>query len=123
VSREVDFADVCGRILVFGHRATVITVTPAATPHVVTAVVEVDGDRLLMRVGPRTLANLVVQPHVTLTWAPPDGGDHQLILDGRAECVSEPDDRGVGQISVSVERGILHRLAELPLPGPTCVAL
>lgn len=66
----VEFRDVRDRILEYGERATLVTVTPDGMPHVVTAVIEVDVARLRARIGPRTRANLAMLPQLTLTWAP-----------------------------------------------------
>lgn len=123
VTKAVEFAEVRRRIPEFGERATVITVTPAGLAHVVTAVVEIGADRLLIRVGARTRSNLTAQPHLTLTWEPRAGGEYQLILDGYADRIGDPADQGVSQISIAIEGGILHRLAGLPEPGPSCIAL
>jgi hypothetical protein len=123
VSRPVSFADVRRRVLEFGERANLVTVTPEGLPHVVSAVVRVDGERLVIRVGPRTHTNLAARPSLTLTWPPRGDGEYLLILDGQAEAIGEPDDGGVRPVSIAVGRGILHRLAELPEPGPSCVVL
>lgn len=123
MSRTVEFADVHRRITEFGQRACLITVTTDNTPHVVTTLIEITGERLRTCVGSRTRANLTAQPRLTLTWQPTPGGDYVLILDGRAESLGEPDAAGVTEITIDVDRGILHRLAELPTPGPSCVSL
>jgi hypothetical protein len=124
MGRVVDFADVRRHVAEFGDRATLITVTDSSTPHVVSTVVEVTDGRLRTRVGQRTAANLVEHPALSLVWQPANGGEYQLILDG----VVDPDRAvagvdGVTAISIEVTHGILHRLAELPGDGPSCVAL
>ncbi|MEO6492578.1 MAG: hypothetical protein ABIP99_07060 [Ilumatobacteraceae bacterium] len=101
----------------------VITVTAEFRPHVVTAVVEVGDDRLAIPVGQGTRANLLQFPQLTLTWAPPRGGEYHLIIDCFADRVDELDEQGVSTVSLIAERGILHRLAELSTPGPSCVSL
>jgi hypothetical protein len=123
VSRPDAFADVRRRVTEYGPRATLVTITAEGLPHVVSVVIELDGDRLVAGIGPRTADNLAVQAGCTLTWPPADGGEFQLILDGRAEEIGEPDDAGVRRVSLSIARGILHRLPELPEPGPSCVVL
>lgn len=60
---------------------------------------------------------------MTLLWDAVDDGEYQLILDGVAESVGEPDDRSVSSVSIAVTRGILHRLAGLPSGQPTCRAI
>ena len=123
VSRTVEFVDVHKRITEFGDRASLITVDADGRPHVVTVVVEIDDERLRTRVGAHTRANVAERPHLTLTWAPPAGGEYLLILDGSVVAQGEADEDGVGEIVIAVDRGILHRLAELPDPAPTCLAL
>ncbi|MEQ1702063.1 MAG: pyridoxamine 5'-phosphate oxidase family protein [Ilumatobacteraceae bacterium] len=123
MSRTVEFADVQRRITEFGERATLITVTADHRPHVVTGLIQPIGDHLATRVGSRTAANLAERPAITLTWSPLPGGDYILILDGTAELNGDPGSDGVTEITISVERGILHRVAELPASGPTCIAL
>lgn len=92
-------------------------------PHVVTATVEIGDERLLIHVGQRTHANLELHPHLTLTWPPVPGGEYHLIVDGFADHIGEPDERGVCMVTVAAERGILHRLSDLATPGPSCVSL
>ena len=122
MTSDVSFDDVKRRIVEFGDRATLITVSADCRPHVVTVIIEVDGDRLVTRVGARTCANLADRPHLTLTWPPSGGDEYQLILDGRADRVG-PEDHKVSEIAIEIERGILHRLAGLPTSGPSCLAL
>lgn len=123
MSRPVDFADVRRRVTEFGERATVVSVTADGKPHVVTAAIELRDERLLTRVGSRTHANLTARPHLTLTWQPVPGGEYLLLLDGFAETIGEPNADGVSEITIRVDSGILHRLAELPVPGPSCIEL
>ena len=123
MAHPVSFDDVKRRVVEFGVRATIITVTADSKPHVVTAVLEIDDDRLVTHVGKRTCANLAERPQLTLTWLPTDGDEYQLILDGHADRVGEPDERGVSELAIEIEGGILHRLAGLPTPGPSCIAL
>jgi hypothetical protein len=123
VSHDVEFASVSQEIDRFGDRATLVSVGEAAAPHVVTTIVEVRDDRLLVEVGARTSENLRLRPRLSLVWEPSDGGEYQLILDGTAEQVGGPDERGVSTVTVAVDGGILHRLAGLPAGVPTCRAL
>jgi len=123
MASAVSFDDVRRRIVEFGDRATLVTVTANSKPHVVTAVIEIEDDRLVTHVGSRTHANLAERPHLTLTWLPSEGEEYQLILDGHADRVGAPDERGVSEVAIEVDGGILHRLAGLPTPGPSCIAL
>ena len=123
MSHPVELADVKRRVTEFGERASLITVNADSKPHVVSAIIAFVGDRLHARVGSRSKTNVVGHPHVTLTWQPPSGDEYMLILDGFVEAIGDPGTDGVADITVRVESGILHRQAELPTPGPSCVAL
>jgi hypothetical protein len=107
----------------FGERASLITVNADNRPHVVSAVIAFNGDRLHARVGSRSRTDAAAHPQVTLTWQPPSGGEYMLILDGFVEAIGDPGTDGVAEMTVQVESGILHRMAELPTAGPSCVAL
>jgi len=107
----------------FGRRATLVTVAEDLRPHVVTAIVGVDGGHLVADVGSRTRSNLVYRPALTLVWHPHGDGEYQLILDGTAEHVGEPDERQVSTVRIAVVGGILHRLAGLPIGAPSCRSL
>jgi len=125
MSRAASFEDVTRHVDEFGDRAMLVSVTDSGAPHVVSVVVERADDRLLVRVGPGTRANVGTRPAVSLVWPPVDGGDYQLIVDG----VATPTDDGVGDgegpsaVSITVTSGILHRLAGLGGDAPSCVSL
>ena len=123
MSSDIQFDDVRQGISVFGDTATFITVTDACTPHVVTALIEVGDDRLIAEVGAKTRDNLSRRPGLALVWQPVDAGDYQMILDGVADHLGDPNDHGVSTVSIVVTRGILHRLAGLPTAGPSCLAV
>ena len=120
---EAEFDDVRRLIGEFGSRATLVTVTESLRPHVVTAMIGIDGDRLVADVGSRTRSNVIDHPGLTVVWNPVDDGEYQLILDGTAEHVGEPNDRDVSTLRIAVVGGILHRLAGLPEGPPTCRSL
>lgn len=123
MSKTVAFVDVHRRIQEFGPRATLITVTDDGAPHVVSVVVGMAGETIEVRVGSRTRTNLGHRPRLTLVWNPVDDGEYQLLIDGTAADVGEPDERGVSRVTIAVDGGILHRLAELPGDGPSCITL
>jgi hypothetical protein len=56
-------------------------------------------------------------------WNPDGDREYQLILDGTAEHVGEPNEREVSTVRIAVVGGILHRLASLPEGPPTCQSL
>ena len=123
VPHEVAFDDVRRLIREFGSRATLVTVGESLRPHVVTAMITIDGERLIADVGARTRSNAIARPGLTLVWDPDGDGEYQLILDGTADEVGEPNEREVGTLRIAVVGGILHRLAGLPEGPPTCLSL
>jgi hypothetical protein len=126
VSKAIEFDDVRRHVEHFGGRATLVTVTEANTPHVVTAIVRVGDGALSADVGSRTRANLTARPGVCLVWEAVAGvadGEYQLILDATARPVGAPDSAGIGAVSITVTSGIMHRLAGLASGPSTCLAL
>jgi hypothetical protein len=122
VGREVEFSDVTVWVERFGPLATLVTVTDAGAPHVGTVTVSAATDELTMRVGARTRENVLARPALTLAWLHPQR-DYQLIIDGSGSVGGDPGSDGLYECAVSVERGILHRLAGRPDAGPSCRAL
>ena len=123
MAHKAEFDDVARLIREFGPRATVVTVTESLRPHTVTAMIGIDGDRLVAEVGSRTRSNAIDRPGMTVVWNPVGDGEYQLILDCTAEHVGEPDERDVSTVRIEVVGGILHRLAGLPDGPPTCRSL
>jgi hypothetical protein len=121
VSRPVELADVAEHLDVYGPLATLVTVGGDATPHVGTVVVTVGAAALGVRVGARTRDNIRANPSVTLAWLQ-DERDYQLIVDGVAVVVDDPDGDGLYPVEIDVRRGILHRLAGRTA-GPSCRSL
>jgi pyridoxamine 5'-phosphate oxidase-like protein len=118
VARPIATADIAAHLEEFGALATLVTVTPDATPHVGTVLVTAGRTRLEIRVGSRTRDHIRANPSVSLTWLP-DGSRYQLIVDGIAVVVDEPDADGLYLAEVDVRQGILHRTAG-QTEGPTC---
>ena len=125
MAREVVFADVCRQISQFGDLATLVTVTAEETPHAVTVLVGVAGDRLIATVGERTRLNLVARPVDAAGLARPRlvGVDHV-----RADCAAEGEFsvwRVPGRKSLKHEGARLrlaaqigHRVLRIVLPQP-----
>jgi len=123
VTHSTEFDDVRRAIGEFGLRATLVTVTELLRPHVVTAMIGIDGDRLVTDVGSRTRSNVINHPGLSLVWNPTGDGQYQLILDGTAEHIGEPNERNVSTLRIAVVGGIFHRLVGLPDGPPTCRSL
>jgi Pyridoxamine 5'-phosphate oxidase len=121
VSRLVELADVAARLAEFGPLAILVTVTPDATPHVGTVLVSAGATHLDVKVGARTRDHIRANPSVTLTWVR-DAVDYQMIVDGVAVVLDDPDEDGLYAVGIDVHGGILHRLVGRRT-GPTCRAL
>ena len=120
MAAPVDPADLRSHLAAYGPLATVVTVAADGRPHVGTSIVEIDGDRVRIRVGTGTAGHLAENPAVCLTWPPPAGDDYQLIVDGTAGEVRPSTGRS--RCTHSLE-GIRHRVAGAPTTGPTCLRL
>ena len=123
MGRSVELSEVVPEIERFGALATLVTVGEHDEPHVGSVLVEVSDERLVVRVGPTTAANMSHRPAVSLSWLPSAGGDYQLIVDGVAAADGAPDGDGLIPVRVEVRKGILHRLAGRTDAGPTCLPL
>jgi hypothetical protein len=121
VSRPVELTDVADHVHDYGPLATIVTVGDDATPHVGTVIVAVGATALEARVGARTRDNIRANPSVSLAWLQ-DGRAYQLIIDGVAVVVDDPDPDGLYPVEIDVRRGILHRLAGRT-EGPSCRSL
>jgi len=120
MSRPVELAEVATRITEYGPLAALVTTSDAGPPHVVSVAVTVVDQHLSVRVGSRSAANIAARPNVTLLWMR-DGLDYHLILDGVATSGGDAGD--LHEVSITVQRGILHRVAGRSDAGPTCVPL
>ena len=122
MGRAVEFADVVTAVERFGPLATLVTVGDDGSPHVGTVLVTVVDGRLAAGVGSGTCRNVTARPAVSLAWLRPDA-DYQLIVDGTARVEGAAGEDGLQPITVTVEKGILHRLAGRSEAGPTCLPL
>jgi len=98
VPHGVEFDDVRRLIGEFGSCATLVTVGESLRPHIVTAMIAIDGDRLIADVGARTRSNAIAHPGLTLVWDPDGDDEYQLILDGNADDVGEPNEHEVSTL-------------------------
>lgn len=117
MSVKVELDGLWDRIDEFGRRAYLVTVTDDATPHVVSVVVDRDGDDLVVGAGRRTRANLESRPTLTLLWPPAADPAYSLLVD--ATFVGELD--GGERVAFRATSGVLHRVAGAEGDGPTCL--
>jgi hypothetical protein len=122
MSRDISFADVLVGLDHYGTATTVVTVTEAGAPHVTTSLVAAVDEQLVIGVGARSREHLTLRPTLTLVWHP-RSGDYQMILDGEATAIGAPDEGGVSVVTVSIHRGILHRMADASSTGAMCRAV
>lgn len=82
-------------------------------PHAVAVGLSWEDDRLLIRAGKRSLANVAARKLVSVLWVPSVAGGYSLIVDGEGVVQGSGDD---ARIVVNITRAVLHR------PGPLCQA-
>ena len=116
MSVPVELPALRSRLAEFGDRAFLMSVTDEETPHVVSVVVRLDGDRLVTSVGRRTRANAEARPTITLLWPAPSGAPYCLIVDG-----TFAGETPAGDIAVEPTSAVLHRVAGTPGDGPNCI--
>lgn len=116
MSVPVDLADLRDRVAEHGPMAFLVTVGDDGAPHVVSASVTLDGDVLRAGCGRTTGANASRSPAVTVLWPAPAGAEYCLLVDGTASVAD-------GEIAVTPVRAVLHRVADAPGDGPTCVTV
>jgi hypothetical protein len=84
-----------------------------------------EGPRALIDVGligGRTRTNLAHRSDATLLWPPVETGGYSLIVDGRAEAVSDTDsDSETARVAVVPTRALLHRNADSPAAAKGCL--
>lgn len=114
MSVPVELARLHEEIGRYGPQAHLVSIGAGGRPHVVSVLVQADGDRLLTGAGRTTAANASAHPTVTLLWAAPPGEDYSLIVDGAAAVV---DDR----LAIRPTAAVRHRVATAAGGGPTCI--
>lgn len=102
----------------YGEVAHLITVAADGAPHVVSVRVRADGERLALSAGRTSRENLTANPSATVLWAAAPGGEYSLLVDGRAVVGS-----GDGDLLLQPTSAVLHRVADAPGDGPSCVRL
>lgn len=121
MSLPVELAELAERIETFGDVAYLVTVNSDGSAHVVSVRVRWDEDgNLVVGAGARTLANVGPNPNVTLLWPAAPGADYALIVDGRAECVTDAIEPSLWVVPVAA---VLHRTPEGDPSTPSCIRL
>jgi len=114
VSVPVDLEALESTATVLGAEALLVTVSDAATPHVVSTLVRWRDGAIETGAGRRTAANIEVHPAVTLLWPAVHDGAYRLIVDGDASVAGET-------VTVTPTFAVLHRIAGADGDGPTCL--
>ena len=117
MSVPVDLAALHVLIEELGPETLLATVTPDATPHVVSVLAHSIDGTLVMGGGQRTRANIAVNPRVTLLWPSVRDGAYRLIVDGTATVSNDE------RVTVEPTYAVLHRIAGVAGDGPNCVAI
>jgi len=81
MSKVTTFEQVRAGIEHYGPLATLVTIGDDGRPHVVTSLVDIDGERLVVGVGNRSRANVEQRPVVTLVWHPVDASEQSSLID------------------------------------------
>ena len=116
MSVPVDLADLREQVTEHGPVGFLVTVGDDGAPHVVSASVALDGDVLRAGCGRTTGANATRSPSVTVLWPAAPGAEYCLLVDGTAAVAD-------GEIAVTPVRAVLHRVADAPGDGPSCVTV
>ena len=120
MSKVTTFQQIRAGVAHYGPLATLVTIGDDGRPHVVTSLVDIDGERLVVGVGGRSRANVERFPVATLVWHPGPDDEYLLIVDANVDVIDEPDDSGVSRVVLSVDGGIQHRVAGLEPGASTC---
>lgn len=120
MSKVTTFEQVRAGIAHYGDLAILVTIGDDGRPHVVTSLVDIDGEQLVVGVGARSRVNLEQRPVATLVWNPAPDDEYLLIVDTSLDTIDEADGRGVARVVLRVEGGIQHRLAGLAPGASSC---
>ncbi len=119
MSVPVTLTELTGHIEARGAAAFLVTTNEDRSSHVVSALVEVQGDHLLVPAGRTTRRNAERVPAVTLLWAAAPDDEYSLLVDGEVTAIHDDE---VASVVVVPRSAILHRMAGRG-DGPTCVAV
>lgn len=120
MSIKVELGELRQQVDACGSYAYLLTVTEDGRPHAVSLRVEWDGEELLGRPGPRTLANAERCPEVSLLW--PDSGREgfSLFVNGPAEVRADGDS---AKVAIKPATAVLHKTPEGDEQAPGCMPL
>jgi hypothetical protein len=119
MSVAVSLEQLHARAAEFGERAYLTTVGADGRAHVVSVRAGVVDDRVLVRAGRTSTANMGINPAVTLLWAAPVDGPYCLIVDGEGTVADGED----GEAVISPTRAVLHRVVGASPDLPSCIPL
>jgi hypothetical protein len=117
MSVPVALDELARQLAQFGPHPFLVTAGPGGRPHVVSVLVQFDGERFSCPAGRTSRANAAAGASVTLLW-PGTGGPYALIVDGSAAV-----DDAAEILTVTPARAVLHRLADAPDELPSCVPI
>lgn len=120
MSVRVDVEDLAEQIERFGDVAFLVTTGDGAAPHVVSVVAHLEDGKLVAGAGTTTARNITSSPRISMLWAPVDGGDYCLIVDGDAHVDGEGESR---RAVVHPDRAVLHRMVDASGDGPSCITV
>jgi len=109
-----------------GPRAHLVTVGTEGAPHVTSVLVSLGDDALVVPCGRTTSENAAARPAVTLLWSAPPGESYTLLVDGVATLDTALDTALANDdpaLSIRPTRAVLHRVADAPGEGPTCIRI
>jgi hypothetical protein len=116
VSVAVELAELRDKVAEYGAVAFLVTVGADGAAHVVSTAVEMTGDAITAPAGRTTAANADRAGSITVLWPARPGERYCLIVDGTATVED-------GAVTVGPVRAVLHRVADAPDDGPTCVPI
>jgi Pyridoxamine 5'-phosphate oxidase len=118
VSIKVELDELRQQVDACGSYAFLLTVTEDGRPHAVSLRVEWDGDELVVRPGPRTVANAERSPEVSLLWPESGRAGFTLFVNGPAEVRMDGDS---ATVAIKPATAVLHKTPEGEAKAPGCV--
>ena len=119
MSVAVSLEQLHARAAEFGECAYLTTVGADGRAHVVSVRASVVDDRVLVRAGRTSSANMGVNPAVTVLWPAPADEAYCLIVDGDGAVVDGEE----GETVIRPTRAVLHRVVGASPDLPSCIPL